>query len=435
MVKHHANTGMRVFLIVWLGQLVSVIGSGLTTFALNVWVYQHTGSVTQFALISLCSQLPSILISPLAGALVDRWNRRWAMIISDAGAGLSIMAIALLFATGHLKIWHIYIACATSSIFSAFQWPAYSAAIPLLVPKQHLGRISGMTQLGESVAQLISPALGGVLLISIHLQGVLLIDVVTFLFSLVTLFLVQFPNVKTIATPEEGKTSLLQEVVYGWKYITARPGLLGMLMFFTADNFFTGIFNVLFTPFVLSFASPTTLGVILSIEGIGLLVGSLVVSAWGGPSRLIHGLFVFQMLGSVCILVDGLRTSVALVAVATFLFSFGAPIFNSCSHVIWQKKVALKVQGRIFAVRRTIACISLPLAYLIAGPLAEQVFQPLMSANGPLASSIGKLIGVGPGRGIGLLFIVLGVLSLLIPVVAYQYPPLRFVEDELPDAI
>ena len=435
MAKHSTNTGMRVFIIIWVGQLVSVIGSGLTTFALNVWVYQHTGSVTQFALISLCNQLPPILISPLAGALVDRWNRRWAMIISDAGAGLSIMAIALLFALGRLEIWHIYIACASSATFSAFQWPAYSAAIPLLVAKQHLGRVSGMTQLGESVAQLISPVLGGILLMTIHLQGVLLIDVATFLFSLVTLFLVRFPNAKTTTSGEARKTSLLQEVAYGWNYITARPGLVGLLTFFAVDNFFTAIFTVLFTPLVLSFASPTILGTILSIEGMGLLVGSLVISTWGGPSRLIQGLFVFQMLASLCILVDGLRPSVPLVAFATFLFSFGAPIFNSCSHIIWQKKVAIEVQGRVFAVRRTIACISLPLAYLVAGPLAERVFQPLMAVNGPLASSIGQLIGVGPGRGIGLLFIVLGAVSMLIPVVAYQYPHLRFVEDELPDAI
>ncbi len=428
---------MRVFIIIWVGQLVSVIGSGLTTFALNVWVYQHTGSITQFALISLCNQLPPILISPLAGALVDRWNRRWAMIISDAGAGLSIMAIALLFVIGRLEIWHIYIACAISATFGTFQWPAYSAAIPLLVPKKHLGRVSGMTQLGESVAQLISPVLGGVLLMAIQLQGVLAIDVATFLFSLLTLFLVRFPNAKntTDTDGEVGKTSLLQEVAYGWNYITARPGLVGLLIFFVADNFFTAIFTVLFTPLVLSFASPSVLGTILSIEGLGLLLGSLVISTWGGPSRLIQGLFAFQMLASLCVLVDGLRPSVPLVALATFLFSFGAPIFNSCSHVIWQKKVAIEVQGRVFAVRRTIACISLPLAYLVAGPLAERVFQPLMAVNGPLASSIGKLIGVGPGRGIGLLFIVLGAVSMLIPIVAYQYPRLRFVEDELPDQI
>jgi MFS family permease len=149
---------MRTFVLVWVGQLISLLGTHLTGFALGVWVFQRTGSVTQFALISVCTTLPGIIISPLAGALVDRWERRWAMILSDSGAGLSTLVIALLLLSNHLEIWHIYIATAVGSIFNAFQWPAYTAAITLLVPKRHLGRASGMTQLGEAVALIAAAA-------------------------------------------------------------------------------------------------------------------------------------------------------------------------------------------------------------------------------------------------------------------------------------
>lgn len=426
---------MRVFILIGFGQLVSLIGSGLTGFALGVWVYQRTGSVTQFALISLCTTLPLILISPLAGTLVDRWNRRWLMILSDSAAGLSTLAIALLLVAGRLEVWHIYLAAAWGSTFSAFQWPAYAAATTLLVPKKHLGRVSGMTQLGQAVAQLISPVLAGVLLVTIKLQGVILLDFTTFLCALVTLLLVRFPDAKTTAAPEAGKGSLLREAAYGLRYITVRPGLLGLLIFFAASNLLLGVVSVLATPLVLSFASPAVLGTILSIGGIGMLMGSLVMSIWGGPQRCINTLFGFMLLSGLCIMVAGLRPSVPLFALTTFLFFFGLPLINGSCQVIFHKKVAPDVQGRVFALNGAIAGASLPLAYMVAGPLADQVFEPLMAPNGPLVGSIGQLIGVGPGRGIGLLFIVMGALTILVTVAAYQYPRLRLVESELPDAL
>ncbi len=435
MAQHTAVRGLQVFTFVWFGQLISLVGSGLTRFTLGIWVYQRTGSVTQLALTFLCTQLPLIVTSPLAGALVDRWNRRWTMILSDSGASLSTLAIVLLFATGHLEIWHIYLATAVSSSFSAFQWPAYSAATTLLVSKRHLGRASGMTQLGRAVAQLISPMLGGLLLVTIELQGVILLDFTTFLFALITLMIVRFPDTKTIAPGKAGQGSLLREASYGWTYLTTRPGLLGLQIFLGANNFFVGIVEVLVKPLVLSFASPAVLGILLSLGGAGLLVGSLVMSIWGGPPRLIYGVFGFKLLGGLCILVAGLRTSVTLLAMITFLFFFGLPIINGSIQVIFQKKVAPDVQGRVFAVSRMIAWSSLPLGYLVAGLLADQFFEPLMAPNGPLANTIGHLIGVGAGRGIGLLFIIMGTFSMLTTVAAYQYPRLRLVEKELPDAI
>jgi hypothetical protein len=357
------------------------------------------------------------------------------MILSDSGAALSTLAIVLLLVTGRLETWHIYLGTAVSSTFSAFQWPAYTATTTLLVPKQHLGRASGMTQMGQALAQLISPMLAGILLGIIQLQGIILLDFATFLFALVSLLLVRFPDAKTTAAGEAGKGSLLRSAAYGWTYIIARPGLLGLLIFFSASNFLVGVVEVLTTPLVLSFASPAVLGTILSIGGTGMLVGSLVISTWGGPQRYINNVFCFTLLGGLCILVAGLRPSVPLLAVAAFLFFFGLPIINGSSQVIFQKKVAPDVQGRVFALNGAIAGASLPLAYVVAGPLADQVFEPLMAPNGPLAGSIGQFIGVGPGRGIGLLFIVMGTLTILLTLAAYQYPRLRLVETELPDAI
>jgi hypothetical protein len=435
MTKAPAFRKMRVFLLVWFGQLVSLIGSGLTSFALGVWVYQRTGSVTQFSLILLFAMLPGILISPIAGALVDRINRRWCMILSDSGAGITTAACALLLATGSLEIWHIYLVVSLSSVFKAFQLPAYTASTSMLVPKEHLPRASGMVQSAEACAQLISPLLAGVLLGIVQLHGVILIDFVTFLFALTTLLLVRFPDAYKAAVTEDEKSVLWREATYGWTYIVVRPGLLVLMIVFAINNFVLGLIEVLFTPLVLTFTSVTVLGTIQSIGGGGMLLGSVVMSVWGGPRPLIRGVFGFAFLSQLCILAFGLRTNAALFALANFLFFFSLPFVNGYCDAILLRKVAPDVQGRVFATINMISLSCIPLAYVVAGPLADRVFEPLMAANGLLAGSIGQIIGVGPGRGIGLLFIVMEVVVMVVTVAAYRYPRLRLVEDELPDVV
>jgi len=201
-VRSHS---VRVFALVWFGQLISITGSGLTEFGLSVWVFQRTGSTTQFALTFLAFTLPRILLSPLAGTLVDRWDRRRAMLLSDTGAALTTLAIALLLIAGRLEVWHIYIATAISSSLSAFQRPAYKATITLLVPKEHYGRASGMVSLARSIPSLVSPALAGFLIVAIGLEGVILIDFATFLFAVFTLLLVRFPRPEISAEAQKPK--------------------------------------------------------------------------------------------------------------------------------------------------------------------------------------------------------------------------------------
>ncbi|KHD04759.1 MFS transporter [Candidatus Thiomargarita nelsonii] len=427
---------MRIFTVVWFGQTISLTGSELTFFALGVWVYQNTGSATQFGLIYLFTILPGTLLSPLAGALVDRWSRRWVMIISDTGAALTTLTIALLFITDTLEIWHIYLLSAISSAFSAFQWPAYLASMTLLVPKQYLGRANGMIQFSDAMAQLVAPVLGGVLLVTIQLGGVILLDLATFFIAMVTLLLVRFPEIKTTVVKKTNNlVSLLHEITYSWHYLKERPGLLGLLFFFTICYFFEGVVAVLVTPLILSFSTATVLGTILSIGGLGMLMGSLLMTTWGGPKRLIYAVFGFQLLGSLSILMAGLHTIIPLLALSAFLYYFTVPFTQGCSRAIWQRKTAPDVQGRVFSIVHMMTWIATPLAYLIAGPLADYVFEPLMATNGYLASSIGQIIGTGPGRGIGLLFIIMAIFSLLATIIAYQYPRLRLVDQELPDVV
>lgn len=435
MTKSLAFHQMRVFLIVWFGQLISLIGSGLTNFALGVWVYQRTGSVTQFSLILLFAMLPSILVSPVAGAMVDRWNRRSCMILSDSGAAITTVAVALLLATGNLQLWHIYLAVGLDSIFKAFQLPAYTASTSLLVPKEQLPRAIGMVQSGQACARLVSPLLAGVLLGIIQLQGIILLDLATFLFAVTTLLLVRFPNAKTDAIPSAKKASLWREALEGATYIFVRPGLLALLIIFAVDNFVAGLVEVLLTPLVLSFTSVTVLGTIQSVGGAGMLLGSVIMSIRKGTQSMLPSIFAFDILAHLCILAFGFRTSFPLFALANFLLFFSLPFINGYSNTILLKKVTPDIQGRVFATINMICWSCIPLAYVVAGPLADRIFEPLMAADGLLAGSIGQILGVGPGRGIGLLFITMEIIAIIVTVAVYRYPRLRFVERELPDAI
>lgn len=436
MSNSNLTGGMRVFFLILFGQFISLTGSGMTGFALGVWAYQRTGSVTRFALISFFAALPGILISPLAGALVDRYDRRGMMILSDAGSGFCTLAMALLLWSARLEMWHIYFFVALSSCFLAFQWPAHSAAITLLVPKQQLGRASGMVQSSQAGAQLISPVLAGVLMVSLGVEGVMLVDVATFLFALFTLLVVRIPAPPKSAAQEGGqKGSLRQEALYGWTYIRARPGLFGLLRFFFLTNFLISMALVLISPMVLAFSTATVLGVVLTLAGAGMLVGGLLMSVWGGTKRRIHGLLGFAALQSLCMIAGGLRPSAALVAVAAFGFLFANAFVTASSQAIWQSKVAPDVQGRVFAVRRMAAWAAMPLAYLVAGPLTDRVLAPLLAPGGALAGSVGRVIGVGTGRGIALLLIISGLFTLLVILAAYLDPRVRRLEDELPDAV
>jgi DHA3 family macrolide efflux protein-like MFS transporter len=430
------SKSMRTFYIIWFGQLISTVGSGLTGFALGVGIYQDTHSVTSFALFMFSFMLPGVLLSPIAGALVDRWPRRWVMILSDTGAGLSTMTIWLLLATGNLATWHIYVASMFISAFSTFQWPAYSAATTMLVSKENLGRASGMVQIGEAISQLFSPAIAGAMYVTVGMGGIILTDVVTFLFAVSTLLAVRVPEPERSKEGEEGKESFWKEITFGWKYIAARRGLLALLLFFASINFASGMIMPLIQPMMLDMVGPDTMGYTLSFIGLGMLAGTLVMSVWGGPKRRIHGILVPAFVESVLLVILGFNVTIVMFAVGGFFFLFGMPILNGSSQALWQSKTEPDVQGRVFSVRRMIAQFTSPIAILVAGPLAEKVFQPLVSKDGALASTtLGQLIGIGPGRGTGLLFVVMGLLSVLVTVAAYLYPRLRLVEDELPDVV
>jgi DHA3 family macrolide efflux protein-like MFS transporter len=433
-LKSRQLRGMRTFFTIWSGQLVSLLGSQLTGFALGVWVYDQTHSVSMLALIQVALQAPFVLLSPIAGVFADRWNRRTAMIVSDAGAGLAVLTAGALFITNRLQPWMVIPINLWMAAFQTLMWPSFTAATTLLVPKEHYGRASAFTQLGEALPAIAGPALAGTLYASIHLGKMAIIDFVTYVFSVLLLLLfVRIPNPAASLQEARGDHSFWKEMRFGWDYIIARQGLFALLLMFLAFNFLSGVIGPLITPLILDNWDANTLGLLGTLMGVGMLAGTLVMSAWGGTRRKIYTLLAAGLLSGVFLFAAGLRAWLPLLMVGGFGAMFCSPFMNASSQAIWQAKVAPDLQGRVFAIRRAIAWSSGIVAPLLAAPLTDYIFKPAMAEGGALAPILGPIFGTGASRGVGVVISLVGVLSVVAAVVAFNVNRLRRVELELPD--
>ncbi|MBW4717937.1 MFS transporter [Saccharothrix obliqua] len=419
---------MKRFAVVWAGQLVSVIGSALTAFVLGVWVYMGTGSVTQFVLIQFCAVVPGILLAPYAGALADRYDRKRIMLVADVGGGLVTALLLVSVGAGALAVWQVYAAAALTATLNLFHLIAYQALVPALVPPKHLGRVNGLMQLTQGV-QVAAPLVAGALLGLVGLPGVLLIDVVSMVFAVGALLVARLPAV-TGGGGGGGRAAAGE----GLRWLRGAPGLFALCVVFGVWNFLFAVAGGLVQPLILSFSGPATLGVLMAAGGGGLFASGLVMGAWGGPKRRVLGVYLGLALGGVFLVLHSLAPSPWLIGLAAPAFLATLPLMNTSCVTLLQTKVDPAVLGRVLAVVRMLGTAAMPVAYLLIGPLSDGVAEPLMTPDGPLALSVGALIGTGPGRGIALVFLVTGVLMLALAAYAWTRPRLRTVDD-LPDAV
>ena len=428
--------GMRAFGIIWIGQVISLLGTAMTNFGLTIWAYEKTGQATSLAMIGFFFVTPMVVLSPIAGAIVDRSNRKLMMMLSDLAAGLTTIVVFALYATGHLQIWHLYITAAISGAFQTFQWPAFSAAITVMLPKEQYGRANGMLELADSASGIFAPLLAGVLLGIIGLAGIMIIDIVSFSFAIGALLFVFIPQPERTEAGREGQGSIWKEAMYGFPYIFKRRSLLGLQLVFMVGNLFAGLAFTLLAPMILARTSSNemVLGSVQSAGAIGGVVGGVAMSAWGGTKRKVHGVLGGWILGSLSgELLLGLGRDLPVWLVAGFLAAFFVPFINASNQAIWQAKVAPDVQGRVFATRRLIAWLVSPLARLIAGPLADKVFEPAMQEGGTLAGTFGWLVGTGNGAGMALILVFCGLAAALVAVTGYATRAVRDAEVILPD--
>ena len=427
------SPGLRNFLLIWFGQLVSGVGSRLTSFALGLWVYQTTGSTTRFALVFVAMAVPAFLLLPFAGALVDRWDRRRTMIVCECVSVVVIGTMALLVGIGQLELWHVYLGVGLTAVTNTFLQPAYAASVPLLAEREQLTRVNGLIQTGQGLALVGGPALAGILMSFMGITGVLVVDALTFVVGAVCIALARIPRPARDPAVED---NLLREAHEGWRYVAERPGLLGLLGISAAGSFLFAIASIAITPLVLIVVNQdeSLLGLQMSLACSGLLVGGLLITIWGGPKRKIDGLLGFSVLSGLAVMAHGLAPSLILLVVAGFLMFLSIPPAQSASYALWQTKVPSHLLGRCLAILRMTGEAALPLGYLLAGPLAEFVFEPALMPGGALADTVGRLVGVGEGRGLGVMFIVLGGAMVAVAVIGYGIRSIRQVERDLPDA-
>jgi DHA3 family macrolide efflux protein-like MFS transporter len=427
--------GYRTFLIVWFGQVISLVGSSLTWFGISIWVFLESGSVTQLAVVLLASQLPRILLSPIAGTFVDRWDRRWVMILSDAGAGAGTLVMVALYLTGNLSIPALAAIGAVSGAFQAFQYPAYQAATTLLVPKERYSRASGMVQLAEAIGNLVAPVLGGIMITVGGLGLLVAIDVVTFLFAVVTLLIVKFPKPPASEAGAQSAGTVWQETLFGFTYLYERKGLFGLLVYFATINLAFGAIMPLITAYLLSFTDAATMGTLFSLGATGMLVGSVIASTWRGVEHKVAAILVSGAVLGGAVGFVGIVTSLPLVVLGIFAVMFTLPLANSFSQAIWMSKVDPDVQGRVFATRSAIAGAAVPISLVLVGPIADRIMVPLMTGTSSFGLWLQGIFGSGVTAAYGLFFVVVGLSVMAISGVTWLIGPVRYLERDIPDAV
>ncbi|MFF7587985.1 amino acid adenylation domain-containing protein [Kitasatospora purpeofusca] len=429
-VGGRARRDLRDFYLVAAGQTVSLIGSALTSFALGVWAYQRSGRVLDYALISMLAMLPAIVAGPLGGAVADRIDRRRVMLACDAVSATATVSLVVALWSDSLALWQVGLIVGVMSLVTAFRRPAYLAAVAQLVPKPYLVQANGLANLGAGLGTLIAPLAGGALIGLVGLPWVVAVDVASFLVGLAALLRVRFPD-RLFRRQEE---SFARTVVGGWRFLARRRPLLVMIVFFMVENYLGTLAVTLTVPSVLSFSGTTAVGVVTAVGGAGAVAGSLLVALWGGTARRATGMVGFVGGVGLGVVLVGLRPSVTLAAVGALVWWASMSILNAHWLAIIQLKVGPELQGRVLATNQMLAVAMTPLAFLTAPPLAER-FSGLLDRGGALAGTVGRVLGTGPGRGTGLLLVTCGALLIVWAALGLSYRPLRYMEDELPDAV
>jgi len=423
---------MGVFIRIWAGQLVSTIGSYMTVFALMIWIWQETGSATTLALVTFFSQLPRIAITPIAGVIVDRFPRKQLILLGDIVAAVGTLVIGLLFWQGQLQLWHLYIVVTLYGCFGQLQTLAYSTSIALLVSKENYTRAESMVAAVGYSGAIFSPILAGSLYPLIGLTGIIAVDLSTFGVAFLLLALTTIPNPEKSEEP----TALgLKDLTFGFRYIWSQPGLIAMVIAFSLFAVPSDVGKALYNPMILarSGGDAQVLGLVTTAAGVGGVLGALAVGINGGFKRRINGMLVGFIATGLFKVLLALGQAPWLWMFSHFAATLAIPLFYSSSNAIWYAKVPPELQGRVLAADQMIGLGVGAIAPLIAGPLADRVFEPAMQAEGTLSVIFSPLFGNAPGSGMALMYAISATLMALVGLGGYGFRQLREVEEIMPD--
>ncbi len=403
--------GLRFFIILWLTQSLSALGSAMTNFALVVWLYQDSGSALTTALLTVCSYTPYVVMSVFAGAISDKWNKKAVMLICDSFAAICTIAVLVLLKTEALAVWHLYIINALNGLMNTIQSPAADVAITLLTPEEHYQKTSGMRSFSNSLVSILTPTFAAAMLSFAGLESVIAFDLTTFAIAfLALLLLIKIPNVQQ---KSESNETLLQTAKSGFIYLKSNQGILWLILFLSTINLIASMYESALPAMVLSKADETALGLVNACVGVATLLGSVIATFFPKPQsriRVICNCLLMSMSTENFLLAFGNGT--VMWCVGAVLGWIAIPLMSANYDVVFRSNVPKEMQGRVYSVRNTLQFFTIPVGYFLGGFLVDHVFEPLMKTvpNGILT----LLFGNGKGSGAALLFFVIGIAGVVV---------------------
>ena len=420
----------RNFYLLWAGQTVSLLGSGFTRFALTVWAYQNNGSVTQMVLLNFFACIAFMLVSPFAGVVIDRLDRKKLMFAADLGSGLVTLSLLLLSRFSGLQFWHLYLAEGLMGAFDAFQSPAFFSSVSLLVPREEFTRSNALIGLAKSAVGMMAPAFGSALLAAYGLHTVMMIDLFSLIPGLLVLLLIVIPKPPRSETGILAKGDFWHELRFGFRYIFSNAGLRGILLIFIGINLFAGFtYMSILSPMILTRTAgdAKALGTVQTIMGIGGILGGLILTFWHAPRKKAR-LFTWATFISfgTCDFLTAASRSVWSWSASGFLSELSIPFLVSPYYSIWQERVPEDVQGRVFSIREMLQNVSTPVGYLLGGTLADHFFEPTFLHP----TFLTPIVGFGHGSGMSAMFIITGICGAITGLCGVLSPTVQKLDEE-----
>lgn len=422
---------LKNFLILWGGQSVSQLGSSMSSYALIIWAYQQEGTVLSVALLSVCTFLPRILVSVFAGALVDRFPKKATLLLCDTVAAGCTLAVLILFSTGRLELWLLYVVNFIIGLMSSFQSPASNVTVTLVTPQKHYGRASGLQSLSESFVNIFSPVFATALLAFGGLSPVLVADLLTFASCFLSLWL--FVRIPKEEKRKQSRVHLLRESREGFSYLKQNKGLMYLMFFLAGINLLAALsYNSVLPAMLLSRqgGGETALGLVTSAIGVGGIVGGVLMSLLPQPKNRVRTIFiacaVSMFTGDIFF---ALGRNVWIWAAAAFVCNIPIPILTGNQSTIMRLKVPRHLQGRVYSIQTALQFGTIPAGYLLGGILADNLFEPMMRSSGAVQSFLSVLVGTGPGSGMAVIFLCTGLFGTLFSLLCMKSRTIQSLED------
>lgn len=411
---NQTQKSFNLFYILWTGQLLSRVGSGISVFAIGIYLFQQTGSTSTYSIFLLSAFLPSVLLAPIGGVLADRKDRKLMMVVGDICSSFGICFTVVTLLSYPDQHWPLYIGIGVSSLGVGLHSPAFKASVTDLIDSQAYSKASGLIQLAEASRYLVSPIIAGYLLTRLSLPMVLVIDLMTFIVAALTVIVIRNLTIQPVY--QDKKEEFIKDFKDGLTFIGSNDTVRRLLYITTVVTFLTGVLQVLIVPLVLSFTDPQTLGIIQSVAASGMVIGSLYVGVWSTTGNQ-YTILSWSLMGAgLFYILIGMSTDTALFMMTALCFFLTLPFVNTSLEVLFRQNISSEMQGRTWALISLVSQAGLLVSLATTGMLADRLFNPLLTRDGYLVETIGQIVGIGPARGSGLMVILSGFFLVMLSV-------------------